>query len=315
MTTGTTAPPATGPTATGPTATGPRQRHPDDGEIRNGDTSPGDGPASGAGAAATVTAAAAAATTAASAAALLFDARDPAAELRDLFGEQLVQVWRSLAAAGIGAEAIAGVVGELASEVADLATTDLLGSAVTAWTAWRTVREAAERSVAAPSAEPDRPEGGAPTPPAAPPTPPSGPTPARSETLVLGPHTLTSTHERVVELFVGPQPIATLPLALTLEFDFDRASLTLSAGRLTRLRPGAADVTVRLTVADVVVQEVTRPLPLPDTIPLGRGIPLARGRSDRRHSDRSQPHTDNPDDATDGDPRDRAATGGSGRAS
>lgn len=180
--------------------------------------------------------------------ALLFDAGDRVRDLPDLIRDPLRDVGRSLGAAGVDAATINEVVGELAAEIGDFVEINLVEAAIGAWTAWQSVREAAQRSMA--------------------------PEPS-TQTLVVGAHSVTSDHERQVDIFVADQRVATAPVQLTLEFSFEHSRITLYAGRLTRLHPGDATIALTLSVAGQTVKTVTGPLPLPQTIPLGPGVVVA----------------------------------------
>ncbi|WP_152991575.1 hypothetical protein [Frankia sp. R43] len=179
------------------------------------------------------------------AASLLFDVENVVPRAHDLLTGGLGEVRDKLTEHGVSSEMVTDLWSELASEVVGFVQVNVLEVALGAWCSWQTVRDAARRSAAEPGV---------------------------SETLVLGPHTLTSEHERDIEILVGEAPVETLPLRLVLGFHLERARITVRDGHLVRLHPGPGQLTAVLTIAERVLKEATGPLPLPASIPLGRGL-------------------------------------------
>jgi hypothetical protein len=93
---------------------------------------------------------------------------------------------------------------------------------------------------------------------------------------VTGVDLLTSSHERQVEILVGEQRVARTPVRLVLQLTVERARITVDAGRLTRLNPGNGKVVATLSVADQILRERTKALPLPASVPLGGGLRIVR---------------------------------------
>ncbi|KPM52041.1 hypothetical protein ACG83_31300 [Frankia sp. R43] len=197
-----------------------------------------------------------------SAGSLLFQADDAVPELHDLLTEQLPEVWTRLTRTGIGLDLVAQVTGELAAEIVGLVQIDVVGAALRAWAGSQSARTAARAS--------------------------AGPPPS-TQTLVLGPHTLTSVVERSIEILVGDLQVASIPISLELSVDASHASVTAQAGRLVRLRPGPAEIALTLSVASRVVRTARGALPLPASIPLGRWAPLDEDPLPDRGSETAPP--------------------------
>ncbi|OAA18081.1 hypothetical protein UG55_11314 [Frankia sp. EI5c] len=201
---------------------------------------------------------------------LLFDAGDAAAALGRLLTGRLPDLWSHLAGAGVGPETVADVGRDLATEILSSARINVVEAILSAWSAWQPVREAAARTTRAAL---DAPAGDA----------PAGDrvdaaadqaVGTASETILVGPHALGYTHDQQIQIFVGEENVADLPLQLTLRFELERASLTLQGSRLVRLHPGPGVLLLTLALDGLALKTARRDLQLPSSIPLGRGLPV-----------------------------------------
>lgn len=93
--------------------------------------------------------------------------------------------------------------------------------------------------------------------------------PATTETLVVGPHSLTSDRDWEIRLYVHETYVATVPVFLKLTFTTDHASVLVSAGRIVSLRPGQITLEGLLKLSEDdrdVLARVSRVLTLPRSI-------------------------------------------------
>ncbi|WP_428339108.1 hypothetical protein [Mycobacterium sp.] len=136
---------------------------------------------------------------------------------------------------------------EVAAEVGDLLSLDLLDLLSGAWSRYKALTEAARRTRDAPQTK---------------------------EVVTMATHQIASTHHPTVELFIDGNSVGTIEVDLDVTFDIAGVLAVVREGRLTEIRSGDCKVTATLEVEDIVVAERRHKFDLPGAVRLRHGVPL-----------------------------------------
>ena len=98
--------------------------------------------------------------------------------------------------------------------------------------------------------------------------------PGSTELVDLIRHQVTATQEPSVAVLVDGQQVATIQLGLTVEFDISALVAGIKAGLLVAVHAGSCDITARLAIQGIDVQEGSTRLDLPAVLTVSPGIRL-----------------------------------------
>ncbi len=100
--------------------------------------------------------------------------------------------------------------------------------------------------------------------------------PQEEATVALGEHTITSTHQPRVEVFVGPRKVAVVEFTVELELNVQSVELKIRDAKIWEVAAGKCTGKGVLKCAEaVLLQQESGEISLPGRIVFEQGIPLA----------------------------------------